>query len=255
MLYRTTCAPGTRVQLLRSIIAWAEDASEDTPNVFWLFGPAGSGKSTIAYTIARHFTCIDHTDDEVITLGANFFCSRQFEQTRESRWMIRTIVHHLARVCKPFALALSREGNLDSIGHGISAQIQDLLVKPWRASKQDRDADPSTSAHYVVIIDALDEIDGNGGSMFLEHLFDALNRDYLPGLKFFATIRLDPDLVSRVLCFERKWLFRLQDIGKEEAWDDIKKYLSVDCRTSQTARKWKESLRLWMACLSLQQRS
>ena len=51
VLRRSVCTRGTRKRLLKEIVAWAEETSSGT--LYWLFGPAGSGKSTIAYTIAR----------------------------------------------------------------------------------------------------------------------------------------------------------------------------------------------------------
>ena len=223
MLQRTTCAPGTRVHLLDSIIAWARNPSLDSENMFWLFGPAGSGKSTIAHTIARHFD-----GPSVALLGGNFFCSRQFPETREPRYIIRTLVYHLSRRCSLFAAALNRSPDFDTTYQSVAAQIQDLLVTPWQASTEARVADPSIPSHYLMVIDALDEIDGNGGSEFLRDLFDVLNRNHLPGLRFFATSRMDPNLIDRVNSLNQKRLFRLQDIGNEEARDDIKRFLMTE---------------------------
>jgi polynucleotide 5'-kinase involved in rRNA processing len=56
LLRRTLCTDGTRVRILRDIETWANDTSSGSETVYWLFGPAGSGKSTIAYTIA-HSIC------------------------------------------------------------------------------------------------------------------------------------------------------------------------------------------------------
>ena len=81
---REVCTPGTRVRILDDIITWAKNTSPGSPNVYWLFGQAGSGKSTIAYSVARRFEFAGDPNDTVI-LGGNFFCSRQFEETRLSK--------------------------------------------------------------------------------------------------------------------------------------------------------------------------
>ena len=44
---------GTREELLKEIIGWINSAEEDTRPIFWLPGPAGTGKSSIAHTIAH----------------------------------------------------------------------------------------------------------------------------------------------------------------------------------------------------------
>ena len=45
------CLPDTRVDLLREIYTWAD--GKDERFIFWLNGLAGTGKSTIARTVAR----------------------------------------------------------------------------------------------------------------------------------------------------------------------------------------------------------
>ena len=50
---RPKCLDGTRVDLLQQIRSWAE--SSDGPNIFLLTGDSGTGKSTVARTIAEEF--------------------------------------------------------------------------------------------------------------------------------------------------------------------------------------------------------
>ena len=50
---RPQCLDGTRVDLLQQIREWA--SSSDSPNIFLLTGIAGTGKSTIARTVAEEF--------------------------------------------------------------------------------------------------------------------------------------------------------------------------------------------------------
>ena len=137
---REECTPGTRVRILDDIVAWAKNILPGSPNVYWLFGPAGTGKSTIAYTVARRFEFAGDPNDTII-LGGNFFCSRQFEETRLSKCIIRTVVHHLALKCRAFAEHLS-DVNFETVNQNVRAQLEDLLIAPWQASKPDRCPDP-----------------------------------------------------------------------------------------------------------------
>jgi len=192
-------------------------------------GTSGSGKSTIAYTIACRFEFAGDSDDTII-LGGNFFCSRQFKETRHSKYIIRTIVYHLALKCKPFSDVLSRSGRLDTITQNLRTQLDGLLFGPWQESEAARLADTSTPPHYLIVIDALDEIDGTGGSDFLRDLVDVINRSnekYLSGLKFFVTSRSDHGLVAHVKSLERKQLYHLQDVKEEEACADVATYLNI----------------------------
>ena len=66
------CLPQTQLPALRTIHDWVN--SDSSPPLFWLCGSAGSGKSTIAYTIAQEWS---HS-------GASFFFSRARLSLRES---------------------------------------------------------------------------------------------------------------------------------------------------------------------------
>ena len=224
-LRRTICTPGTRERILANITTWARDSSSESQIIYWLFGLAGTGKSTIAFTLARRFELAGNTD--TTALGGNFFCSRQFEETKQAKRIVRTIVYHLALVCKPFANSLTRCGRFDTIHRDVRTQLEDLLVRPWSESESDRLADPSTPPYYLIVIDALDEIDGKGGSDFLRDLLHIINKHHLLGLKFFATSRPDRDLVNHLRSFKDKQLYRLEEVPSEEAQDDIAKYLNA----------------------------
>jgi len=227
LLHRDVCTPGTRVRILGDITRWANDTNSESQSLYWLFGPAGSGKSTIAYTVARRFEFAGDADDTAI-LGGNFFCSRLFDETQRANPIVRTIVYHLALKCKPFADALIHSGRFETIHQNVRSQLEGLLVGPWDECKGARLADPSLPAHYLIVIDALDEIDGKGGSEFLRDLLDVINKHRLEGLKFFATSRPDPDLATHLDSFANKQFYRLEQVPIEEADSDIATYLKTN---------------------------
>jgi ABC-type dipeptide/oligopeptide/nickel transport system ATPase component len=154
----------------------------DSPCVFWLTGQAGSGKSTIAYTVADHFDDGEKDDIEKDAnsdlhnvLGANFFCSRQFQETRLQKNILPTIVYQLARRSRSYAHALLRANKFDSVDV-LTKQMRDLLVDPWQQSSSER---PSEIPPYLVVVDALDEIEGEGGSAFLRDLLKTIDKGHL----------------------------------------------------------------------------
>ena len=73
-LKHAACTNGTRVKILEDITKWANDRLLASPRVFWLTGQAGSGKTTIAYTIAKLFEKDADSNGHTI-LGGNFLCS------------------------------------------------------------------------------------------------------------------------------------------------------------------------------------
>ena len=79
---RPKCLDGTRVELLQRIREWA--SSSDSPNIFLLTGIAGTGKSTIARTVAEEFKT-----------KRNFGCYIFFERGKTDSSTITSILYGL----------------------------------------------------------------------------------------------------------------------------------------------------------------
>ena len=212
-LIREPCIPDTRVAILEGISQWAQDSC--SPRIFWLAGEVGSGKSTIACTVAKHFD--DEKKNEVQNLlRASFFCSRQYDETKWQKNIIPTIAYQLACQSRSYACALLGADKFGSV-HVLSEQMNDLLVGPWQRSVNDR---PRELPPYLIVIDALDEIEGQGGFAFLRDLFMTVKSNQLPGLKFLITSRPNPELAS--LCGP---FCRLYEIPADTVKADILAYL------------------------------
>src|SRR5258705_13071070 len=75
------CSDGTRMDILDRVYHWidVEDVRSGNvgitknPRMFWINGSAGTGKTTIAYTVAE--ACRKRG-----ILGASFFCSRDYAE-------------------------------------------------------------------------------------------------------------------------------------------------------------------------------
>ena len=222
-LKREACTDGTRVKILEDITTWANDCSLASPRVFWLTGQAGSGKTTIAYTIAKRFEESRNANQHTV-LGGNFLCSRQFQETQTQTRILPTIAYQLAHKCKSYANALHIADNFDVVNHDVSSQMKGLLVGPWQLSEATRDPElPS----YLIVIDALDEIEGDGGSTFLRDLLIAIDEYDLRGLKFLVTSRSDPKIAALCNSFVSKVICRLQDVPIQEVKSDIETYLKA----------------------------
>ena len=223
---RGACTPGTREEILKEIIAWADDISAESPPVFWLTGPAGSGKTTITYTVAAHFDKLEetkHTGRHTV-LGGNFLCSGQFEKTRQHSYIIPTLVYQLARKSRSYAHALHEADKFDSVDKPTK-QMEDLLVGPWQQSEFQRHVELPP---YLIVVDALDEINDGGGSEFLESLLKTIKQRGLRGLKFLVTSRTDTRIVNLCKTFSSKAVCRLQDVPTERVELDISKYLQYE---------------------------
>jgi hypothetical protein len=144
--HNARCLPNTRTKLLDQITRWATDKSSKP--VFWLSRMAGTGKSTIARTVAQSFASSGQ-------LGASFFFKRgEGERGNASRFFttIATdlVVHEpgmLARIKK----ALDEDPAVSQ--RALKDKFEKLILQPLLSIQQDR----SQSSARVVMIDALDE--------------------------------------------------------------------------------------------------
>ena len=131
---------GTRGAVLDGIELWARDF--DRSPVYWLNGLAGTGKSTIAKTIAERL----FADGQ---LGASFFCSRDFEDRRNLQLIFPTLATQLARKYDKFRSIFTPLIRSDpNIAYeSLRDRMKKLIVQPLNES------DIST----VIVVDSLDE--------------------------------------------------------------------------------------------------
>ncbi|CEL54019.1 hypothetical protein RSOLAG1IB_11551 [Rhizoctonia solani AG-1 IB] len=90
---RGLCTPGTRQPQIDLLFEWAR--TPDSGKTCWMNGMAGTGKTTIAYTVCSQLERNSH-------LGASFFCSRTITECRQVKHIIPTIAYQLAKFSLPF---------------------------------------------------------------------------------------------------------------------------------------------------------
>ena len=168
---RSGCLRGTRTTILDDIELWIRDF--DRPPVYWLNGLAGTGKSTIAQTIAER-TFADGR------LGASFFCSRDFEDRRNLQSIFPTLAVQLARRYTQFRSTFVRlvRSDPEIVYESLYNQMKNLIVQPL----------VEASISTVIVIDALDECkDEEPTSAILSVLGQFVAK--VPMVKFFITGR------------------------------------------------------------------
>ena len=221
----------TRVQILREIEAWVKDLKG--PQIFWLSGMAGTGKSAIAWTV-----CARANDDQDIVLGGSFFCSRStgLSTQRDVRCVIPTLAQLMARQSARFAEALAAELAVDPnvLHQQIGVQVEKLLYKPLLALKD-------SPSPIVFVIDALDECGGhladNGMlddaeihrivSDMLEALVTISRSDIKLPVKFFVTSRPETHIRNtHVSDATFSKVLRLHTVDKQQVTADIRLYIS-----------------------------
>ena len=171
---RKGCLKGTRAAVLDEVELWTRDFHESP--VYWLNGLAGTGKSTIAQTIAERTFAEGR-------LGASFFCSRDFEDRSNLRLIFPTLAVQLARKYTVFRSVLVPLVRSDpGVAHeSLHDQLNKLIVRPLTQS----------AVSTVIVIDALDECkDEETTSAILSVLGRLVLR--VPKVKIFLTGRPEP---------------------------------------------------------------
>lgn len=140
------CIPGTRVDLLQQILEWSDNFDEKP--IFWLCGMAGTGKSTIARTIAQ-------TLAERQRLAANFFFSRGRGDLSYAGKLLTSLARQMAtfspilknRICE----VIAEHDNI--FQQSMRDQWTKLIYQPLSKLKGKADS----KSTLTIVIDALDE--------------------------------------------------------------------------------------------------
>jgi hypothetical protein len=209
--HHDTCLRGTRESVLDGIMRWAEDPQDR--HVFWLNGLAGTGKSTIAQTFAEMAA-------NNRTLGASFFCSRDYLDRKELKKIFPTLAYQLACRYPTFRSQIIQAMMDDpsvARGNSLISQLEKLIVGPIS----------STDISCVIIVDALDEcVDDEPASAILSVLGRFVGG--LPSIKFFITGRPEPRIRTgfRLPLLEPfTQIFLLHEVELSSVDEDIRLYL------------------------------
>jgi hypothetical protein len=206
-----TCLAGTRERLLANIYEWFQNTESSSERVFWLNGLAGTGKTTVARTIADRA----HTQG---CLAAAFFFSRNIAATRAPAAIIPTLVYQLAQYQPSFR------------SHICSAIASDKDVRDRAVAAQSRSLlnDLSTlnvpNGPLLVVLDALDECHiengcegGNAIPLLLARLAP------IPSIKVLITSRAENTIKHMFDRLTNK--LALHDIEADVVQSDIMHYL------------------------------
>jgi len=177
--HASTCLPDTRVDLLQEIYDWAD--GQDEQCIFWLNGLAGTGKSTIARTVAHRYF-------DQRRLGASFFFSRGGGDVSHAGKFVASIAVQLASsvptLQRSICDAVSEDTNIDS--RGLRDQWNQLILRPLLHLNSS-----SVQSSFIIVIDALDECEGENEVRSILQLLAEANNLGTVRLLIFLTSRLE----------------------------------------------------------------
>ncbi|TEB37304.1 hypothetical protein FA13DRAFT_1786478 [Coprinellus micaceus] len=161
------CHPETRRAVQEGIMGWIEDDDDGTSpkKIMWLSGPAGSGKTAVAGSIAE---CCEERD----LLAATFFFSSfsSSETVRSKRYLVSTLVYQLTQLdgFEDFGARVMSaiQRNPGIFDKQLKAQFSMLVLKPLRSLQREGGLPMSPG---VIIIDGLDEVEAVGSRNLAPH--------------------------------------------------------------------------------------
>ncbi|QPC63173.1 hypothetical protein HYE67_005404 [Fusarium culmorum] len=158
-----TCLPGTRMELLKDINRWVNDQNSKT--IFWLNGMAGTGKSTIARTIAQ----MRHKRGD---LGASFFFKRGETDRGSLAKFVPTVARRLAWNMPEVAPFIKNAADADSAiaDKAVREQFEKLVQEPLLKATATLLSRPSV----VIVVNALDECERDADIKCVLELFSTL---------------------------------------------------------------------------------
>ncbi|PAV15787.1 WD40 domain containing protein [Pyrrhoderma noxium] len=219
---RPECLKNTRIQTLREIYDWVD--STDRPNLFLLTGSPGTGKSTIATTVAETYRRKQR-------LGCHLFFTRGKSDPDN---VLQTIAYNLAFYSQDIAQSLdehlSKSGELTSAT--AESKFDILLCTPL--------SNITSKINFLVLI-VLDAFDECGTPETRRSLMDAL-RDGLPKIppnfRFLITGRPEQDILFlRTLSSSHVQTLVLDD-RKGESFLDVQTYIRYELERLRSEKTW-----------------
>ncbi|KAK4034598.1 WD40-repeat-containing domain protein, partial [Parachaetomium inaequale] len=209
-----TCLPNTRRDVLAQIRRWADGGSGR--RIYWLKGWAGTGKSTIALTVAREYSAKKR-------LGASFFFSRGGGDLASTRRFAATIAVQLAEASPQLRRHIADAAAATHRIHGLGLydQWERLILQPLAQLSKEAFPHP-----LVIVVDALDECDNHDDvSLLIRCLAAAVAVGHVD-LRIFVTSR--PDQPINVgfgdISIDKHQDFILHDIEQSVVDQDLAVY-------------------------------
>ena len=224
------CLPGTRESLLREICDILNDPKEDAPRVCLLTGLAGSGKSSVAHSIAQLY-------DAQQRLASSYCFASSYVKRRNPRTLFSTIARDLCDHDPRYKSALWRtvkDNRALCTSTSPSEQLERFIVEPSKALD-------SVGFQLVVIIDALDESGDRANRRgLLEAISKQIAQNTLPkNLRFLITARPESDILDAFSSASHFVHKKMGDVPEEVVERDIKRFIhhSLD-RYSELELSW-----------------
>ncbi|PVG01713.1 hypothetical protein CPB86DRAFT_812019 [Serendipita vermifera] len=204
------CLQGTRVAIIQAIRDWAENKGEGGEKpIFWLRDIAGSGKSTVALTMAKEWK-------DRSLLAGEFFFSISDAEISGTKNFCSVIARDIHAYCPHLRSEIERVSTEDTAvsTRRFEEQFDKLILKPLQSNQRP----------LILVIDAVDECALKERKILLEIL---VARSPHLKLKIFLTSRPEPDISTAIAgsAIVHSMEFRLHGVEYSYNVEDIKQYI------------------------------
>lgn len=191
------CLDGTRQDILMTIDDWIGDLH--APNILWLKGHPGVGKSAIAASIVKQLQ-LSHR------LGSSFFFQRDKATLMTPAALWQSVAFDLAHKYPSARKTILAKLNTEEVGPStanINMLFHHLILEPLKAS-----TDIPLGRLPVIVVDALDECGGLEGRHSKHHtnlLHTIKSWSHLPSkFKLIITSRGEDDIINALSAIRHK---------------------------------------------------
>ncbi|KAJ3526580.1 hypothetical protein NMY22_g10108 [Coprinellus aureogranulatus] len=232
----SVCLPGTRKDVIRDILAWAENSDvpssqreSDSPSdrsgvptpspkksILWLCGPVGCGKSAIAQTVAEEL------ERRHRLAGSFFFFRGSDDRSKFSRFIV-TLATQIALAIPEAEPVIKRAMKLVGV-HGVSVvtQLKRLIFDPFlnlRASGTSSNHPSPETPIFLIVIDGFDECDDREDvADLITHAVEFFDRHPDVPLRFLFSSRIEEHIRERIESEQVRTL----DLSDYSAEEDIR---------------------------------
>jgi AAA ATPase domain len=235
------CLPHTRDNIIDEINEWINSPnSDDVPRIFYLSGVAGSGKSTIAHTIAHRY-------EQLGRLGSSFCFDRADQANRRPDNIFSTIARDLADLDpqrkRVLWLTVKDKRSLRST-RAPREQFDKFILIPAK--------NMNTIGPVVIVIDGLDECGDEGSRKVILYILAEAVMHLPSNFRILITARPETDIEKALASKHHVFCKRMDTIDAKSTSDDILLYVQAQLSDIEgLERRWPN--RSW--CLPLVERS